>query len=228
MIQELPIPDVIHAAHRWVVDGVVLRLEGLLINADDALFEMATLSTEEFDQRRCFDLARQLRLQRDQIIGGYRHVMDRGRRVWALRDFRSRSSDAAWEHARNLGAKAQTHFAPLLNVLARDFSDLLECPVDSFDLLPISPTWIANGYIEARREAGFSAAATLFLDRLFVRYVVDRLGGVYGEVHGMLETALQVHMRPSAPTSVPGWQLEPLVPANRTTLRETVARRSQG
>ena len=191
-MHEQPIPDVIYAAHRWVVDGVVLHLDGLLVNADDALFELAGRSAEEFDQRRCFDLARQLRARRDQIIGGYRNVMERGRRVWALRDFRARQSDVAWEHARTLGAKAQIHFAPLLGVLTAQFSNLLDCTVESVEALPISPAWVANGYLESRREAGFSAAATLFLDRLFVRYVVDRLGSVYGEVHGMLDAAEQV------------------------------------
>lgn len=212
MAQEQPIPDVIYAAHRWAVDGVVLRLEGLLVNADDALFEIAMRSSEEFDQRRCFDLARQLRVQRDQIIGGYRHVMERGRRVWALRDFRPRQTDVAWDHARMLGAKAQIHFAPLLNVLASQFSGLLNCSVENFEVLPISPAWIANGYIEARREAGFSAAATLFLDRLFVRYVVDRLGSIYGEIHGMLETADQVRGRSQSNT----WQLEPMSDSGRS------------
>ena len=190
MAHEQPVPDVIHAAHRWVVDGVVLRLDGLLVNADDALFELATRSAEAFEQRRCFDLARQLRVQREQIIRGYRHAMERGRRVWTLRDFRTRQSDAAWDHARTLSAKAHVHFAPLLRELSGQFANLLGCTVDSFEALPIAPAWVANGYLEARRETGFSAAATLFLDRLFVRYVVDGLGAIYGEVHLMLDAAL--------------------------------------
>ena len=189
MAQDSAIPDVIHAAHSWLVDGVALRLEGMLSNADDALFEMATRSNEEFEQRRCFDLARQLRTQCGQITDGFRNVMERGRRVWALRDFRAPQTDDAWVHARRLGENARIHFAPLLGVLAGEFAVRLNCVVESFEALPISPTWVANGYVEARREAAFPATATLFLDRLFVRYVVDRLGGVYGEVLAMLEAA---------------------------------------
>ena len=184
-----PTPTVVYAAHRWVVDGVVLHLQGMLLNADDALFELAARSTDETVQRRCFDLARQLRVQRDQIIGGFRHVMERGRRMWGLRDFRAQEADSAWALAQSLGAKSHVHFGPLLAALCKEFATLLDCNVANFDALPISPTWIANGFLEARRAAGFTSGAADYLDRLFVRYVIDRLGVLYGEVHALLANA---------------------------------------
>ena len=180
----MAIPPVVYTAHRWVVGGVVMRLEGLLTNADDALFEMAARGNEAFDQRRCFDLARQLRIQRAQLLGGYRHVLERGSRTWATREFQGPEVDGSWEHAQLLGARARVNFGPLLGVLAAEFASLLECDVPNFEALPISPTWVANSYLESRRAAGLGANP--FLDRLFVRYVIDRLGGLYGEVREML------------------------------------------
>ena len=181
------VPAVIYAAQKVIVDGVRARLLGLLANADDALFELAARCTQEEDRKRCFDLARLLRQQRSELIGNFCRAMNRAARLWEIREFRVHGADQSWLDALRLSTHARTHFGPLLSAVATNIERLLEVQIHDPESLPFSPTCVGAAYIESRgMVTDIAPEAAPYLDSLFVRFVVDRLGSVYGEALTLL------------------------------------------
>lgn len=183
------VPAVIYAAQKVIVDGVRARLLGLLVNADDALFELAARCSQDEDRKRCFDLARLLRQQRSELIEHFCRAMNRADRLWARRDFRIHAADPSWLAARLLSLHVRTHFSPLLSAVAANVGRLLEIEVQDAEALPFSPTCVGAAYLESRgMVSDICPEAAPYLDGLFVRYVVDRLGSVYGEALTLLRS----------------------------------------
>lgn len=181
------VPPAITAAQQLVVDGVRERLLGLLVNADDALFELAARCVQDEDRRRCFDLARMLRQQRSELIDNFCRAMNRADRMWVKRDFRAHVDDPAWAEARKLGANVRLHFGPLLSSVAAHVGRLLDTDIEDPEALPISPTCVGAAYIESRSViVAAHPEAAAYMDGLFVRYVVDRLGRLYGDALALL------------------------------------------
>ncbi len=186
-MSEQQVPTVIYAAQKLIVDGVRARLLGLLVNADDALFELAARCSQDVDRKRCFDLARLLRQQRSELIEHFCRAMNRADRLWARRDFRIHAADPSWLDARLLSTHVRTHFSPLLSAVAANVGRLLEVEVDDPDALPFSPTCVGAAYLESRSMVSdICPEAAPYLDGLFVRYVVDRLGSIYGDALTLL------------------------------------------
>lgn len=176
------VPAAIAAAQRLVVEGVRERLLGLLVNADDALFELAARCVHDDDRRRCFDLARALRQHRNGLIENFCRAMNRADRMWLKRDFRAHMDDQAWIEARRLGNNVRLHFGPLLSSVAAHVGRLLDVDIEDPEALPISPTCVGAAYLESRAQiVAEHPEAAAYMDGLFVRYVVDRLGRLYGD-----------------------------------------------
>ncbi len=181
------VPAAITAAQRLVVEGVREHLLGLLVNADDALFELAARCVHDEDRRRCFDLARLLRQQRNELIENFCRAMNRADRLWQKRDVRAQADDASWAEARRLGANVRLHFGPLLTSVAAHVGRLLDVDIEDPEALPISPTCVGAAYIESRAAiVAVHPEAAPYMDALFVRYVVDRLGHIYGDALAVL------------------------------------------
>ncbi len=172
--------------HETAQERVGALLSGMFDSAQDALFELAERSDDAEEHRACFDLARDLHQTKDAFRARFLQAFGRAKRIWAARLFEVKSTDQDLWRAQALSDKTSAHFSVLLAEISKRVSELLECDVPAPDALPISPVWVVRCYFEALAEFTEDKKTRQFLNTLFVRFVVDRLGPVYGEVYTQL------------------------------------------
>lgn len=190
-----PALELLIHAHQRVVTGVMRLMDGLLEDADIALFELADRAQSEDETRRCFDLARELRNQRQGLLGSLHNALQRSMRLWEQAVPEPDQRDAIWRTAKAVSKKAHVHFGFLLKCIQDECSERLGRAVGRIDELPISPSWIAFAYVHARSIPSLSLAASSTLDRLFVRYVIERMGPIYGSLLVDLKSEYQPRRR---------------------------------
>lgn len=157
-------------------------LKDLVDSADDALFELAAASNDDDCQRAAFDLARALHVHRDAFIDRFTMLLageEEGPEL-ALR------AEPEHEDAR-LATRAVVQFGLLLTRVAACYTAEAGFDPDvSPVLLPIAPAQVAAAYRGARTELAANAEEARYLDTLFVRLVVERLGREYATFYACL------------------------------------------
>jgi hypothetical protein len=170
------------------VTGELLHLmDGLYSNIEDGLFELAYRTDHEAQRRRCFDLMRDMRFQRSRIVQTFARRMQSGFDAWLTDAALDEACPAAQEAlARRMAQKCTSHFGGLLQAIAERSSDALGRETGCAEL-PISPYRVAGTFIESLRALKFDDQAIDIVENLFSRFVLERLGPVYGECNQQLE-----------------------------------------
>ncbi len=185
-------PRTVFTAMHHKATGELLHLmDGLYLNIEDGLFEFAYRhEDDEAKQRACFDLMRELRYRRSNLIQSFARRMQRGLGYWLedKQEFDTEYDVHLDQVAQKMSEKCTAHFAFLLTQIAertatasgRDVADVK---------IPISPYQIAYNFLATCRSLDLDNEAIGIVQNLFERFVLDRLGNIYGECNRRLEDA---------------------------------------
>jgi len=182
--------NIFSAMHHRVTGELLHLMDGFYSNIEEGLFELAFRNEDVDQQRRCFDLMRELRYRRSNLIQTFAKRMQKGMDGW-FNDTVENDQDEGAEFeqlATQMAEKCSAHFGILLQNIAERAAYGTGRDVDGFSL-PISPFQIAYSFIISCRSLEFDSHAIEIVQELFRRFVLDRLGAVYAECNQRLEEA---------------------------------------
>jgi hypothetical protein len=179
--------NVFTAMHHRVTGELLHLMDGLYSNIEDGLFELAFRARQEQQKRRCFDLMREMRFQRSRVVQNFARRLQTGFDAW-IKGTDSGRDEAPSEQARRMAQKCTSHFSGVLQNLSERAAYALGRDVHRSHL-PIGPHQIACHFIESMKALKFDDSAIEIVEELFSRFVLERLGSVYGECNQRLERA---------------------------------------
>ena len=181
--------NVFSALHQQVTAELLHLMDGLYSNIEDGLFELAFRDGDASNQRRCFDLMREMRYRRTNLIQTFAKRMQRGAPDWFYAPPNDQRGDDEYTAlADAMGEKCGTHFQGLLQSIAQRASHAIGQDLATREL-PIGPSRIAHCFLLSCRSLRFDQAAIETVQELFERFVLDRLGAIYGRCNHRLERA---------------------------------------
>ena len=179
------------AMHHKVTSELLRLMDGFYSNIEDGLFEFAYRNEEdECQQRACFDLMRELRYRRSNLVQAFAKRTQRGLEYWfgEKYEFDTEYDVHFDELARTMSAKCTAHFNQLLtSIIERTATATGRDP--RLVTIPVSPYQIAYNFLASCRSLDMDSDSIDLVQELFGRFVLDRLGGVYGECNRRLEEA---------------------------------------
>jgi hypothetical protein len=177
--------------HHKATGELLHLMDGLYMNIEDGLFEFAYRhEDDEEKQRACFDLMRELRFRRSSLVQAFAKRMQRGLDYW-LEDkleFDTEYDVHLDETAQRMSEKCTDHFRILLNNIAERTAHA-SCRSAESVRIPISPYQIAYNFLATCRSLDLDNEAIDIVQNLFERFVLDRLGNIYGDCNHRLEEA---------------------------------------
>lgn len=191
MGQQFDPRNVFTAMHHKVTGELLHLMDGLYSNIEDGLFELAYQHEEdERQQRSCFDLMREMRFRRSNLIQAFAKRMQRGLDYWygEKYEFDTEYDVEMDAMARSMAEKCTSHFGLLLQAITERTADATERNERNVSI-PISPYQISYNFLASCRSLDLDNNAIALVQSLFARFVLDRLGGVYGECNQRLEKA---------------------------------------
>ncbi|MEM1230809.1 MAG: DUF1631 family protein [Pseudomonadota bacterium] len=180
--------NVFSAMHHRVTGELLHLMDGFYSNIEDGLFELAFRNDDAEQRTRCFDLMREMRYRRGGLIQTFAKRMQRAGDAWLGDDRNPPEVPELMEIARGMSDKCSSHFGTLLQQITERTSYGTDRALGSTDL-PISPYYIAYHFIASCQSLEFDRQAIAIVQDLFARFVLDRLGAVYGECNQRLEAA---------------------------------------
>jgi hypothetical protein len=187
MDQQFDPSNVFTAMHHRVTGELLHLMDGLYSNIEDGLFEMAFRARREDQKRRCFDLMREMRFQRSRVVQTFAKRLQAAFDGW-LSCSGAEGDFANNEQARRMAQKCTSHFSGVLQNLSERAAYALGRDVHP-SRLPIGPYQIGCHFIESMKALRFDDNAIEIVEELFSRFVLERLGSVYGECNQRLERA---------------------------------------
>ena len=173
---------------KHVTSDLLHLMDGLYCNIEAALFELAFRGDDESRQRHCFDLMREMRYRRSKLAHAFARRLQREACGWFGTP--SSNSKARTEvelrQAMKLSSKCATHFTHLLQCIAQRAA-MGTGHALSPEELPISPMRIADCFLLSCRALEFDKDSIATLEDLFQRFILDRLGPIYGQCNQHLQ-----------------------------------------
>ena len=183
--------NVFTAMHHKATGELLHLMDGLYLNIEDGLFEFAYRHEENEDrQRACFDLMRELRYRRSNLIQSFAKRMQRGLDPWMedKTEFDTEYDVHLDQLAQSMSEKCSNHFQYLLSQIAERAATA--SGRDSRDVkIPISPYQVAYNFLSSCRSLDLDNESIGIVQNLFERFVLDRLGNIYGDCNRRLEEA---------------------------------------
>ena len=187
MDQQFDPGNVFTAMHHRVTGELLHLMDGLYSNIEDGLFELAFRARQEEQKRRCFDLMREMRFQRSRVVQNFARRLQTAFEAW-LSPEGFHDDSPRNEQARRMAQKCTAHFGGVLQNLTERAGYALGRDLDRLEL-PIGPYQIACNFIESMKALKFDEQSIEIVEELFSRFVLERLGSVYGECNQRLERA---------------------------------------
>lgn len=190
MDQQYDPRNVFSAMHHKVTGELLHLMDGFYSNIEDCLFELAYRDDDAAQQKRCFNLMREMRFQRSKLIQAFANRMQKGVETWFGERFPyDQDHDPEFSAlADRMSSKCSSHFTLLLNAIAERASDAMNREFDQVDL-PVSPYHVSYAFLVSCRTLEFDKPSIDIVQELFGRFVLDRLGSVYGGCNQCLEEA---------------------------------------
>ncbi len=180
--------NLISAVHMHAVGDLMRLMEGFYSNIEDGLFELAFSSDNKLQQKHVVELMRELRFRRKHLLKTFGKRIRGNSKCWfgvapdGLESMEERIL------ARDMAIKSSAHFGYLLQSISARAAQATHCPLDKYKL-PISPEEISYQFVMSCRSVKFDKYSIELVQNLFSRFVLDRLGSVYGAVNAQLEAA---------------------------------------
>lgn len=163
-------------------------MNGFYHNIEDGLFELAYSNQDQHQQRRVVELMRELRFRRKQLIKTFGRRLHNASRDWLMATSDEDGTEDERTLADQMAAKCSSHFGPLLQTIAERASSAANRSVARRQL-PASPEQISYHFVMSCRSVEFDKHTIGAVQTLFGRFVLDRLGAVYGRINTDLEEA---------------------------------------
>lgn len=181
--------NVITSMHHKVTGDLLHLMDGLYSNIEDGLFELAYRHEgNELQQRRSFDLMREMRFRRSNLIQAFAKRMQRGLEYWFGDKFEYDTEyDVEFDAlARGMSEKCSAHFNMLLRNIIERTAYATQRKPEGVNI-PISPYQVSYNFLASCRSLDFDRQSIELVQDLFGRFVLDRLGPVYGDCNQRLE-----------------------------------------
>ena len=198
--------ELVANCRRHVADTLPRLMQELFEHIDDELYQLADKSTSDMLQTRYFDAMRELRKLREQIEQGFfKGQLTRYDDFWLhpLPAAATEAGDLANDEMslvendeleENLAvsgmvSKAENRYHRELFALNMRFAQLVGVPDLSTRQNPIGPFSLAEGFREAMRVWSGDLGVRLVVFKMFDRYVMAYVGGLYDDLNDVLVEA---------------------------------------
>jgi hypothetical protein len=180
--------DVFTSMHHRLTGELLHLMDGLYSNIEDGLFELAFQAPDDDQKRRCFDLMRDMRFQRSRVVQTFARRTQAALDAWIAPATAPPADPLGHPRAMRLAQKCTSHFRGVLQSLTERSAYGLGREVDPAEL-PFSPYRIACHFIESMKALRFDDKSIEVVEDLFQRFVLERLGSIYGECNLHLQRA---------------------------------------
>ena len=186
---------VLTTMHHTATDELLRLLDGFYFNIEDGLFELAHNTDEQQQRRRCFDLMRELRFRKPTLIRHFAMTMNKFQGRWTQPVKRTKAARGSTTIAQDLDAiigrmaeKSNEHFSGVLQSICERVAGATDTTKLEPRQMPISPSHIAEAFVMSCHSLKLDTASIEIVQELFSRFVLERLGSLYGECNARLET----------------------------------------
>ena len=180
--------NVLTAVHHHATSHLLHLLDGLYSNIEDGIFELAYRSVDQAQQSRCFDLMREMRFRRSKLIHAFARAMHKAQAGWFVNDSGPTRDADATQLARSIAEKSSSHFTHVIGCICERVGFATDRTVKATDL-PIGPQRLASAFVASCHTLNFDNESIEIVRELFGRFVLDRMGSIYGDCNARLETA---------------------------------------
>ena len=176
------------AIHTQATGELMQLMDGFYSNIEDGLFELAYSNEDQVQQRRVVELMRELRFRRQHLLKTFGKRIKATGQEWLHGP--ETSGDRTDERliASEMASKCSSHFGPVLKSIAERTAHATQRDV-SRKTLPLAPEEVSFQFVMSCRSVQFDKYSIATVQSLFGRFVLDRLGGVYGRINTELEEA---------------------------------------
>lgn len=184
--------------HHLAAEEVAGLMEGFHSNLEDGLFELAYRNESNDYQRFCFELMRELRCRRPLLMASFSRILRETADAWFTEP--SGVVPVALEPemeslADTMATKCMAHFSGLLRTLSQKVAAVTGVNYLP-ETLPIGPISLSRVFVASCRETDLELSSIEVLRELFLRFVLDRMGSVYGRCNRELQ---QMKLRDGIP-----------------------------
>ena len=178
--------DLFAGLHAQTILELNQLMSGFYHNIEDGLFEMAYANDDQNYQRHLIELMRELRFRREQLLKTFTKRVQNAGQGWLS------TCDGGTERieervvANSMAAKCAAHFAPVLQAIAERTGHATNRAVER-KTLPSGPEELSYHFLMSCRSVSFDTHSVEMVQDLFGRFVLDRLGGTYGQINFALE-----------------------------------------
>jgi hypothetical protein len=196
------VQELIAACRRQLHDTLPRLMQELFEHLDDELYQLADKSASDVLQTRYFDAMRELRKLREPVEQAFlRQQLDRYDTFWTVPAAGGAQQSAAAdgelslvdeeELEENLAvsgmvSKAENRYHRELFALNMRFAQLKDLADLSDRQNPVGPFDLAEGFRAAMRQWGGELDMRLVVFKLFDRYVMGYIGGLYDDLNDSL------------------------------------------
>ena len=176
------------ALHSGAVGEITQLMSGLYSNIEDSLFELAFSHGSDVDKRHIGDLMKELRFRRESLLKTFGKRVHSSARCWLGDTPQGPELMEQRILAKDLAKKCHAHFGHLLQDLSERAEHATGYGLDK-EMLPLSPEQLSYHFLMSCRTVKFEKYSIDVVKDLFARFVLDRLGGVYGAINAALSDA---------------------------------------
>lgn len=176
------------AVHHQVVGELLHLLDGFFLNLEYGLFELADRLEDDAVRTGSFNLMREMRLQRPQILRTFTRLTEGDRAYWTEAREDTEEDEALYRQARALARTDAIHLRPVLHAIAERTAYATDRHAAEVRL-PISPARITYNFLRSCRLLENDETLAAMVHDLFRRFVLDRLGTIYGRCNDRLGAA---------------------------------------
>ncbi len=176
------------AMHHRMTGELLHLMDGFYSNIEDGLFELAFRNDSHAQRKRCFDLMREMRYRRTSLVQTFAKRMQRAGDAWMGDRHLPAQNPQLRTSAKAMAEKCHSHFGPLLRCIRERAAYGSDQDVDTLQL-PISPFQVSYQFLASCQSLDFDRDALEIVQNLFARFVLDRMGGIYGDCNRTLEDA---------------------------------------
>ncbi len=187
MRQSVDPKNLLSALH-YQASGELMRLmDGFYSNIEDGLFELAYANEDKMQQRRTVELMRELRFRREHLLKTFGKRIQRSAKDWYEADM---SAEYLEERAfsEQIAARCSGHFGTLLQSITERVSHATGNEIDRASV-PLSPEQVSYQFVMSCRSLEFTQESIGTVQDLFHRFVLERLGAIYGRINEQLAEA---------------------------------------
>ncbi len=203
--------SLLEKCRKSAINYLVVLLQRMFDNADDALFELADKSVSNQEQTSFFDAMRELRRMRKGLEFGYKHHLNAHFNSFAQNPLSASNPTRSLDKPEfpsepkeltldlvdhidleeslaisNMVDKVKGRYTHHLNALEQRFQTLMHAEAIDIDQIPIGPTSICQSFAEPLKALDVELTVKLIIYKLFDKHCLGHLEALYQECNQLL------------------------------------------